>query len=289
MTAFLLFYKERQVGELYTYDTLEQVPFHAIAPCLNRAFSDYAVPIRLEEAELPGFFAASGIEKKRSFGAFLDGQLVGFLFCACQPYQGRSAAFAVGAGVVPEHRGKGAFTGLFALAEQRLKQISIEACYLEVLQQNEPAITLYQRLGFSVTRELMVLHAVSDGSTPVPEGVNFAPFTGLDLAEGCRRVRCSFEHSDHVLMLHPEQYEIAYPVDDMASAYCIFSKENGSLCQLGYRSLADLRMVIQALLGRYSSAVAKNIDSGDTEILNLLASLGFQTVAKQFEMAKSLR
>lgn len=274
---------------MYTYDTLENVPFHELARCLNLAFSDYAVPVHLEETELPGFFAASGIEENRSFGAFLDGRLVGFLFHACHPYQGQSAAFAVGAGVVPDHRGKGIFTSLFALAERRLSQIPMEAYYLEVLQQNEPAIALYERLGFSVTRALAVLRAVSDGNVPASEGAVFALFTGLDLAEGCRRARYSFEHSDHVLMLHPEKYGVAYRKDDKISAYCIFSKTDGSLCQLGYRSLADLREVVQALLGRYGSITAKNIDSDDAEVLDMLASLGFQTVVKQFEMVKRLR
>lgn len=274
---------------MYTYDTLEKVPLHEMARCLNLAFSDYAVPVHLEETELPGFFAASGIEKNRSFGAFLDGRLVGFLFHACHPYQDQSAAFAVGAGVMPDHRGKGVFTGLFALAERRLREMSTEAYYLEVLQQNERAVALYERLGFSVIRELAVLRAVADGNEPASEAVTFAPFTGLDLAEGCRRVRYSFEHSDHVLMLHPERYGVAYRKEDKISAYCIFSKADGSLCQLGYHSLADLREVIRTLLSRYSSITAKNIDLDDAEILDILASLGFQTVVKQFEMAKSLR
>lgn len=274
---------------MYTYDTLEKVPLHEMARCLNLAFSDYAVPVHLEETELPGFFAASGIEEKRSFGAFLDGRLIGFLFHACHPYQGQSAAFAVGAGVVPGHRGKGVIASLFALAEQRLRQISTEAYYLEVLQQNERAVALYERLGFSITRELAVLRAVANHNEPAAEGAAWAPFTGLDLAEGCRRARYSFEHSDHVLVLHPERYGVVYRKNDKISAYCIFSKADGSLCQLGYRSLEDLRKVVQTLLERYGCITAKNIDSDDAEVLDMLASLGFQTVVKQFEMVKRLQ
>lgn len=52
---------------------------------------------------------------------------------------------------------------------------------------------------------------------------------------------------------------------------------------------ADLKPVLKALLARYGSLTAKNIDAREGAILKLLGSLGFQEITRQYEMAKSLR
>lgn len=52
---------------------------------------------------------------------------------------------------------------------------------------------------------------------------------------------------------------------------------------------ADLKPVLKALLARYGSLTAKNIDAREGAILELLGSLGFQEITRQYEMAKPLR
>lgn len=52
---------------------------------------------------------------------------------------------------------------------------------------------------------------------------------------------------------------------------------------------ADLKPVLKALLARYGSLTAKNIDAREGAILELLRALGFREITRQYEMAKSLR
>lgn len=52
---------------------------------------------------------------------------------------------------------------------------------------------------------------------------------------------------------------------------------------------ADLEPVLKALLARYGSLTAKNIDAREGTILELLGSLGFREITRQYEMAKPLR
>ena len=54
--------------------------------------------------------------------------------------------------------------------------------------------------------------------------------------------------------------------------------------QLGWDCIQGLREIVQWLLVRYPSVIVKNIDSKERQLLDLLASLSFQTVAKQYEM-----
>lgn len=98
---------------MYHYQNLEHVSLRDISRCLNAAFSDYSVPVRLSEADLSGLFLASGIDRRLSFGAFFEGQLVGCMLNSRGIYQGCRAAFDVTTGVIPEHRGKQVFAGLF--------------------------------------------------------------------------------------------------------------------------------------------------------------------------------
>lgn len=274
---------------MYQYKNLETVPFSQIAPCLNLAFSDYYLPIHLEEEEIPRFFAASGVDRKCSFGAFCCEEMVGFIFNSCGMYQGRSSVFDAGTGVVPAHRGKGVFTGLFHFTEQELRRQQIACYYLEVLQQNERAIQLYQKQGFSVVREFSVLRA--EQAEPQPAGpVEYASYSAFDFGRtaGCHRADPSYEHSDPILNRNRELYEVAYAAEEEITAFCVFAKDGGRLLQLGWKSLADLRQVLQALLGRYHTITAKNIDRREGELLELLETLGFQEIARQFEMVKEL-
>lgn len=52
---------------------------------------------------------------------------------------------------------------------------------------------------------------------------------------------------------------------------------------------ADLKPVLKALLARYGSLTAKNIDAREGAILELLRALGFQEITRQYGMAKPLR
>ena len=107
---------------MYQFQNLENSSLLEISQCLNIAFSDYAIPIQLSEQDLAELFTASGIDRSLSFGAFFEGQLVGCMLNSQGIYQGHRAAFDVATGMIPEHRGKGAFAGLLALAKETMKQ-----------------------------------------------------------------------------------------------------------------------------------------------------------------------
>ncbi len=57
-------------------------------------------------------------------------------------------------GIVPEYRGRGLGTALIAQALAGFRMHSLNKAYLEVTSQNEAAIRLYRRLGFTKTRTL---------------------------------------------------------------------------------------------------------------------------------------
>ena len=76
----------------------------------------------------------------------------------CGTIQGLSDAGKYGAiqnvGVTPMHRGRGLATALVRQSLNGFRRAGIRRVYLEVTAQNEPAVQLYQRLGFRRTRTL---------------------------------------------------------------------------------------------------------------------------------------
>lgn len=275
---------------MYQYKNLEGISLHEISECLNCAFSDYTLPIHLGEQELSELFWTSGVDRKLSFGAFFDETLIGFMLNSCGLYQGHRVAFDVATGVIPAHRGKQVFPRLFALAQQALRQQQIEQYYLEVLQENKRAVALYKRQGFSITREFVVLSGSAPKGVCPSKKVQYSSMTAFDFQQtaGLCRNRPSYEHSDHLLRLHPDRYEVAFIKEKALSAWCVFSKENGQIFQFGWNCVEDLREVVLTLLLRYPHVTVKNIESDQQQILEMLRALPFKVVAKQYEMIRVL-
>ena len=118
---------------MYRYEPIEGLPLAELAECLNLAFSDYYLPVRLNESALAGICKASRVDEKLSFAAFQGEQMVGALLHSRGIYREKTVLFDVAAGVIPEHRGKKVFTNLFSFAEQEARRQGVEACCLEGL------------------------------------------------------------------------------------------------------------------------------------------------------------
>lgn len=276
---------------MYRYETIEGLPLTELAECLNLAFSDYYLPIRLNEDALAGICKASGVDEKLSFAAFQGDQMVGVLLHSRGVYRGKNVMFDVAAGIVPEHRGKKVFTNLFSLAEQEARRQGVEACCLEVLQQNEKAIALYQKQGFSVCREFVVLQADASRCTvSASENVEFTDYEPLSFQKDvfCHCPLPSYEHSDAVIRQNPELYGLALVKRGEQAAFCLYTKADGSIVQMGYQNIEELEVILQNLLVHYGAVTAKNIDAEEQEVLKLLCRLGFKEVARQFEMEKQI-
>jgi len=184
--------------------------------------------------------------------------MVGFIFNSCNIYNGQKSIFDVGTGVIPEHRGNKVFTNLFKFAEQELKQYQIEKYYLEVLQQNDKAISSYKKQGFSVTREFAILNARTSTKETGNEKVEYINFNCFDFdkVKHCNYIQPSYEHSTNILKLNPDFYDVAYVEDNNISAFCVFSKAGGHILQLGYCNIQDLRLIIKCLLSRFNNDVS---------------------------------
>lgn len=269
---------------MYQFHPLTETSLAQLAECFNLAFSDYEQSIHFTPESFQYYLTASSVDLSLSFGAFLDGVLVGIILNSSGIYKGEPVVFDAGTGIIPAHRGKKVFTGLFHYTAQQLRQRNIAKYYLEVLQSNHHAVGIYQKNGFSVQREYAVLLASGSRSdwndpTSVTAYPEFTPFpTNFS-------VEPSFEHTTHNIRNNPQLYEVCY-LDDRA--YCIYAKKNGELIQMHYNDLSTLKEVVSAVIGKYPRAMAKNIDYRYADVIQVLKEIGFVAFLEQYEMVRAL-
>jgi len=104
--------------------------------------------------ELESMLRRRGYMPDLSFGAFDQERLVSFTLNAAGPFNSRFTAYDTGTATIPSYRGQGLATRVFRHALPYLQEAGVEQYLLEVIQDNENAITIYKNIGFEITREL---------------------------------------------------------------------------------------------------------------------------------------
>ena len=133
---------------------LDTVPFEKIIECFLKAFDGYFVKMPQDPNYYRKRWEGAGVKYDLSFGAFSDQHLVGFIIHCIDQRDGHLIAFNTGTGVIPEFRGQGITSRIYQEALPVLKKAGITRSRLEVVQQNVPALKIYEKNGFNITREL---------------------------------------------------------------------------------------------------------------------------------------
>jgi ribosomal protein S18 acetylase RimI-like enzyme len=127
----------------------------------NAAYSDYFVPLSLDEGTLAAVIDLWDIDLDAS-RASADG----FAFLGIRADRG----WIGGMGVVPSARRKGLGETLMHAVVEGAQSRGLREVTLEVLEQNDPARRLYEKIGFEPVRELEIweLDAAANGqASPV--------------------------------------------------------------------------------------------------------------------------
>ncbi len=137
----------------YTAISVMDFGLEAALEVLNRGFSDYIVPIQLDLAQFYGMLRVDGTDVSLSQIALQDGEGVSIALIARRGWNSRVAAMAV----VPEARRQGVGRWLMEATIKAASQRGDRVLGLEVIEQNTPAVALYESLGFVKIRRLVSL------------------------------------------------------------------------------------------------------------------------------------
>jgi ribosomal protein S18 acetylase RimI-like enzyme len=123
-----------------------------LAEIFNAGYEGYFTPFNLDEATFRFMSTTWDDDLDASRVAVVDGEPAGICKLAIRGERG----WIAGVGVAPPHRGAGIGEALMHAVLEEARNRGLGEVSLEVLVQNEPAIRLYEKLGFGKVRELEV-------------------------------------------------------------------------------------------------------------------------------------
>jgi len=287
----------------YSYRFLSRDQFPQVHKTFLEAFAEYYVDTSgVTEEMLYNRAVKNGLQFGVSVGAFDGDRMVAMTMVGLDDWKGSPAAFDIGTGVVPDHRGKGVAKEMFEFAVPQLRERGVERFVLEVIQDNQPAIKAYEAVGFRVTREFdcfqwdleRVVSAEGAGS---PMEIRPASRNRLDEFRSHLEWRPSWENSFSSIRRIPDQVDVyeARECEECTGLLVYYPLMNW-ITTLVVKRDRRRRGVGSALLeqfarerpGGQSSVRLVNIEHTDEATLSLLDKAGCELLVRQFEMELAL-
>jgi ribosomal protein S18 acetylase RimI-like enzyme len=164
----------------YRNPTVDDIP--DLATSTTKCFSDYFLPIKLDERMLRDFIKINDIDLSLSIVVIDDnGRIKG------QSLTGRrdDTAWLAGTGLVPKLRGQKIGMRMLGRQLKGLREAGVTDIRLEVLVQNERAKKVYEGLGFKRRRDLYSFRMVEpfQGDLDPPEHLRFETCDAKDVLD----------------------------------------------------------------------------------------------------------
>jgi ribosomal protein S18 acetylase RimI-like enzyme len=243
----------------------------ALADLFNSAYEGYVVPFRLDEPTLRFMVEAYDIDLDASRVAIRDGKPVGLANLAIRGEDG----WIGGVGVVGAARRSGIGETLMRAVQDEGRKRGLRRVWLEVIEANEQAFHLYEKLGYAVTRELEVWSLAGEQPAGSAEQISLEIASTLlpDEREPWQRADESVAQQRDVIAL------------GTAGGAAIFRVVNGnvSLLQIGGAQLEDILRSLRA----YGPVTALNLPRGGAPA-RAFEALGGTMAIRQREMLLDL-
>ncbi len=250
-----------------------------LAEIFNAGYEGYFTPFNVDEAAFRFMVEAWDDDLDASRVAVVDGEPAGICKLAIRGDSG----WIAGIGVAVPHRGTGVGEALMLGAIEEARSRGLREIWLEVLVQNEPAIRLYEKLGFERVRGLEVwtlegFAGEEHEAEPVPaEQAHARIRAGRTWREPWQRADQSVANSTGVEGRESERGAVLYRP----------SGERASLLQGVAADEAAARGLLQSLPSATTALTWLNGPEGD--VFNAaIASLGGTLAHRQHELLLSL-
>jgi ribosomal protein S18 acetylase RimI-like enzyme len=130
----------------------------------NQTRVDYLVPMPMNAARLAEYIHMYDVDLDRSRVAVEGDQILGLAMLGVRPEQ----TWITRLGVLPIKRKRGVGETLMRALLDATDQLKITCTCLEVIKHNTPAHTLFLKLGFTETRELLILRRPPGPPAEIP-------------------------------------------------------------------------------------------------------------------------
>ncbi len=152
--------------KLPTLVPASQFSIQSLTDAYNQTRVDYMVPMPLNADRLREYIAIYDVDMDRSVVARSGEQILGINMIGVR--DGRS--WVTRLGVLPVKRRQGTGEGMTRYLLEMSCQVGHKRIILEVIKDNVPAHTLFKKLGFCETRELLIMRRPPNGDYATPAG-----------------------------------------------------------------------------------------------------------------------
>lgn len=265
--------------------SLEEVVF-----AILMAFEGYFLAMPSDVDYWEGRFQAARVDWTCSFGLFDKGELVAFIINGIDGRGADKLAFNTGTGVVPKYRGQKIVDQLYEYAFPILQEKKITHYALEVVQENSRAIRVYERIGFSITKE----YCCFKGKLPKSKQETTLLKAELVNIKNSKEHLYAWDNSNRAVaksrtgtyscyeVLNLNQEKIGFFVINVQSGYLpqfeIYQANLRENWKLLFDGIAQINRTIKI----------NNVDAKRVELIPILLDLGLENTINQYEMEQKL-
>lgn len=260
----------------------------------NDAFADYIIPFKLDEEQLLFKISAEDILPEYSVGAFDKGKMVAFMLHGFRDSACKKIVYNAGTGILPAFRGRGLVGKMYDHLLPFLKNRGINQVVLEVIENNQRAISAYEKAGFSILRKLPCFGGVLQRNA-APGIYTIQPLNQLDwqILPSFWDIEPAWQNATATMKkIMPTAFG-AFSGSELIG-YILFNLDRKRLYQLavapGYRRkgvatqlLSQMRKVLPQ-----EKIQCHNVDEAATGLKIFLEKQGLINEINQFEMGKDL-
>ena len=279
--------------------SLGKTDFRTIFAAFSNAFADY--DIQLNADELKTMWKRRGFNPDLSFAAFEGENIVAFTLNGIGNFNGTKMAYDTGTGTLKEYRGQGLATKIFEYSIPFLKEANINHYLLEVLQHNTKAVSVYQKIGFKVTREFnYFVWKNEEFKNEIKKSVilySVKPFdiNKYDSISEFWDFYPSWQNSFESIQRASEDFiNLGVFADKKLIGYCIFEPNSGDITQIAVdkahrrNGIASLLLHKVSKLNKHIETKLINADITCSSIVDFLKAKDIDIKGKQFEMIKEI-
>lgn len=262
------------------------------------AFSDYLIPTKITRKQFDNHIAQNAVDLNLSVGAFAANKMIGFTLNGFGLWNAKKTAYDAGTAVIPDFRKRGVGKALFSFLLPKLREIGIEQMLLEVIEKNENAIHLYQKLGFEKTRNLLFFEQGESLDLKRNDNVEIREIEKPDWKllktfwDGNTSWQFSSESIERKLL---SKIILGAFLDETIVGYGVVYPTAGTVSQIAIDKKHRRKGVASTLLYEMKKRSEKdkklklsNVDESIISVTGLVKSLDFKQTITQFEMIKTL-
>lgn len=278
---------------------LSITPVEQIHEAFIDAFSEYEVKLDMPLEKLVEMMLTRDLNPDFSVGCFDGDMLVGFILTGYREIAGQKVCYDGGTGVIKAYQRKGIGEMLLKELLLILREKQINRFVLEVLENNTPAIKLYEKHGFAKTRKLECFEIEKQQLRPVPDrgfGITVTnPATMFHNEEIYRLYQPTWQNEIKSVLNVSENYTcISLSCTSKILGYGFIHKTKGDIPQIGISEEWKhwgLEAHLVAELARHTNnekIIVLNVEAGNY-LGEMLRKLGFRNSVNQWEMVLKMR